>query len=483
MQSVPALFRRVRTRYVVPVLLLLGLADAAAGECAPQPLDAVTLENVSIGPLAPGNDLDISADGAVAALADEGDDGVAVSTGAVHLFERRDATWTLLQKVVAPDAAESDRFGVSAALSTNGSVLLVGAYHDDDVALNGGSAYVFAREGDTWMFQAKLTAPDGADFDEFGSAVALSGDGTRAVVAARLHDGAENDVGAVYVFEDQGGVWMLQTTLAPPIAAPNVEFGTTVDLSDDGQTMLIASPGTIEVHILGLAGGAWAIEATLVNEVEPGIFGFSFGHSAVLSADGMTAVVAAPFEQPNAVNFGTVSMFRRVNGSWIRLAKFDEPESSVDNFFGLSVAVSGDGRLALAGFLENFGDSVGGAHVYALNGTTWSRVGELESADPAATRHGFRVDLSSDGGTGVVRGVHADPAFINVIDQFYDVASCSGSIADTNGDGTVDVVDLLAVLAGWGACPDQCPPSCTGDTNDDCSVDVTDFLAVLANWG
>ena len=211
------------------------VTGAARPQCAPEPLDSVTLAGAHAGLLAPGNDLEISADGTIAALADEGDDGAAFSAGAVHLFERQGATWTLLQKVVAPDAAQLDRFGVSAALSDDGSVLLVGAYHDDDVALNGGSAYIFAREADTWTFQAKLTAPDGRDFDEFGNAVALSGDGTRAAVAARLHNDAVDDVGAIYVFEQDGGDWSLGVTLSPPKEIEGTEFGTAVDLSSDGQ--------------------------------------------------------------------------------------------------------------------------------------------------------------------------------------------------------------------------------------------------------
>ncbi len=50
--------------------------------------------------------------------------------------------------------------------------------------------------------------------------------------------------------------------------------------------------------------------------------------------------------------------------------------------------------------------------------------------------------------------------------------------ADVNGDGAVDVLDLLAVLGAWGPCPD-----CPEDINDDGTVDVLDLLAVLANWG
>jgi hypothetical protein len=53
---------------------------------------------------------------------------------------------------------------------------------------------------------------------------------------------------------------------------------------------------------------------------------------------------------------------------------------------------------------------------------------------------------------------------------------------DVNGDGVIDVSDLLDVLAAWGPCPLPCPPWCPEDVDGTCEVDVTDLLVVLANW-
>ncbi len=50
--------------------------------------------------------------------------------------------------------------------------------------------------------------------------------------------------------------------------------------------------------------------------------------------------------------------------------------------------------------------------------------------------------------------------------------------ADLDGDGTVDVVDLIALLAAWGPCV-----SCAEDLDGDGSVSVTDLLALLGEWG
>jgi hypothetical protein len=54
-------------------------------------------------------------------------------------------------------------------------------------------------------------------------------------------------------------------------------------------------------------------------------------------------------------------------------------------------------------------------------------------------------------------------------------------IGDSNGDGTVDILDFLLMLGTWGPCADCC--ACASDFDDDCEVSITDFLLLLAWWG
>jgi hypothetical protein len=52
---------------------------------------------------------------------------------------------------------------------------------------------------------------------------------------------------------------------------------------------------------------------------------------------------------------------------------------------------------------------------------------------------------------------------------------------DVDGDGVVDVDDLVAVILAWGACPAP-PASCAADFDGDGSVEVDDLIAVILNW-
>lgn len=57
-------------------------------------------------------------------------------------------------------------------------------------------------------------------------------------------------------------------------------------------------------------------------------------------------------------------------------------------------------------------------------------------------------------------------------------AGPSSCAADIDNSGTIDVVDLLQLLADWGPCV-----GCASDINEDGQVDVIDLLALLAAWG
>ncbi len=149
--------------------------------------------------------------------------------GSVYVYRLEGMTWLPEAKLVAPDQATGDNFGVSVCLA--GDLLAVGADQDDDAGSNSGSAYVFRRAGTSWLFEAKLAAPDGAAEDRFGASVSVSGD--RMMVGAQQDDDYGPESGATYVFARNTAMqWILYTKLAPPAAQPADRFGWSVALSN-----------------------------------------------------------------------------------------------------------------------------------------------------------------------------------------------------------------------------------------------------------
>ena len=130
------------------------------------------------------------------------------------------------QKMIASDAAAEDFFGNS--VSVSGNTVLVGSTVDNCMAgVNCGSAYVYRLNGSSWVEEQKLTASDAAEFDEFGSAVSVSGD--TAFVGARSDDCAAGDrCGSVYVFHFNGASWVEEQKLTASDAAEGDFFGFSV---------------------------------------------------------------------------------------------------------------------------------------------------------------------------------------------------------------------------------------------------------------
>jgi hypothetical protein len=148
-----------------------------------------------------------------------------------------DPTFTQQQKLIASDAASSDFFGHSVAIS--GETVVVSAVLDDGAAgVNQGSAYVFVRSGGVWTQQQELLAQDAEFNDQFGSSVAISGE---TVAVGAVFDDVAPGVkqGSAYVFVRNGGVWTQQQKLVAPDAGAFDNFGISVAIS--GETLMVGA--------------------------------------------------------------------------------------------------------------------------------------------------------------------------------------------------------------------------------------------------
>lgn len=150
-------------------------------------------------------------------------------SGSAYIFARDGNNWTQQAKLTASDAAARDEFGISVGIS--GSTAIVGSPFDDDAGGKSGSAYIFGNNGGVWTERAKLTAADAAAGDEFGKAVAI--DANRAIIGARLHDGRKPDSGAAYAFSRVAGAWIEQSKTIHKKDAEADEFGNAVAISED----------------------------------------------------------------------------------------------------------------------------------------------------------------------------------------------------------------------------------------------------------
>ena len=126
-----------------------------------------------------GRSVALSSDGYTAIV---GSPGTGSNQGSATIFTRSGSVWTQQQTITQSDGAAGDAFGYSVALSSDGSTAIVGAFSD---TVSGrsyqGSATIFTRSGSVWTQQQTITQSDGAADDWFGRSVALSTSGNTAI--------------------------------------------------------------------------------------------------------------------------------------------------------------------------------------------------------------------------------------------------------------------------------------------------------------
>jgi hypothetical protein len=330
------------------------------------------------------------------------DDSPATDAGSAYVFVRSNGAWTEQAKLTASDVAAGDNFGNRVALS--GDTAVVGARADDSPATNAGSAYVFVRSGGTWTEQAKLTASDAAANDQFGVSVAVSGD--TAVVGARRDDSPARDAGSAYVFVRSEVTWAEQAKLTASDAAENDELGTSVAVS--GDTVVVGADGDEtpagaaagSAYVFVRSGVTWAEQAKLTaSDAAAGDF---FGTSVAVSGD--TAVVGAYFDDSPASDAGSAYVFVRSGLTWAQQAKLtaaDAADGADGDNFGTSVAVSGDTAVVGAPIDDSPATHAGSAYVFVRSGVTWAQQQKLTASD-AADSDNFGSSVAVSGDTAVV---------------------------------------------------------------------------------
>ncbi len=141
-----------------------------------------------------------------------------------------------LANLVPPTTAFA--FGTAIATSSNGTIALVGD-PEGGGGTNTGAATIYTFANGSWSAGTALTVP--ASSRAFGSSVALSGAGTTALVGDPNGGAASSGTATVYTFS--GTSWSAGTALTNPDPADAFEFGTSVALSNDGSTALVGDPG------------------------------------------------------------------------------------------------------------------------------------------------------------------------------------------------------------------------------------------------
>ncbi|WP_185993719.1 integrin [Variovorax sp. KBS0712] len=294
------------------------------------------------------------------------------------------------------------------------------------------------------------------EYDSFGAAVALSADGETLAVGASFEnsnavgingdqaDGSAYAAGAVYVFTRLDGKWVQQAYVKASNTRMYSQFGYSVALSGNGNTMAVgaqgessnatgvggdqsnsASPNSGAVYVFSRQDGVWTQKAYVkASNTDASDL---FGSRVALSSDGTVLAVSAEREDSNATGIngnqadnsatsaGAVYVFEKTAESWLQNTYVKASNSQDSDSFGSSLALSANGLTLAVGAINegsnatgingdqknNSATRAGAVYVYARNtDTAWAQQAYVKASNTdGSDQFGLSVALSANGDT------------------------------------------------------------------------------------
>ncbi len=328
----------------------------------------------------------------------------------------------------ASNTEVNDDFGYTLSLSGDGLTLAVGAYQEDSNAtgVNGdqddnslersGAVYVFKNNAGLWEQEAYVKASNPDDFDEFGFTLALSADGNTLAVGSLLEDSNATGVNG--------------------------------DDSNNGRTTSGA------VYVFLRTGSTWSQQA-YIKASNP-VLGDRFGWSVALGADGNTLAVGTPFESSDttgvdgdqtnagASRSGAVYIFGRTGVIWAQTNYIKASNTQTEDRFGSSVSFALNGNLLAVGAYnedssatgvdgdesDNSTANSGAVYLFSRSGNSWVQDAYIKASNTGAgDEFGSVVALAEGGGFLAVSAPGEESAATGIDgDQNDNSASDAGAI-------------------------------------------------------
>ncbi|GAD77820.1 hypothetical protein VAZ01S_094_00120 [Vibrio azureus NBRC 104587] len=384
------------------------------------------------------------------------------NSGATYIFELDSNNWQQKAYLKPSNSESGDEFGYALDLSDDGKTLAVSALQEGSNATGvdgdqndnskplSGAVYVFTLTGETWQQQAYLKASNTDAYDSFGFSVSLSGDGKRLLVGAPGESSSASGInanqldntgalsGAAYLFEFQNDTWV-QTQYFKPSNTGNLDsFGFDVDISQDGLTASIASPGEDSlngdpldnnasnsgaVYLFNDDGAQWSQHAYLKASLPDAED--QFGYSISLNHDGSTLAISAYLESSDSVtngndadnsapNAGAAYIFQQQQDVWSQQAYLKADNSDSGDKFGhdLQLDLSGERLIVGAPFESSSDTGVGGllknndtlssgaVYEYQFKEGNWQQTKYIKATNPDQDDlFGDAVAISGQGNT------------------------------------------------------------------------------------
>jgi len=362
-----ALLRRMNATYIVQACNAQGCADSDEVVVPESIAQAVGYFKASDAEADGyfGSVVALSPDGNTLAVRNSGstDPRNYVSEG-VYVFARENGTWQQ-QVILDANPAVSNSYGKSLSLSANGDLLAVGSPEHFTIgdSLRRGAVFLYRRTSGNWEEEARLDSSNVELTIDFGTSVKLDADGNTLAV---------KEFGMVHIFEFINDGWIQCSRLT-------VGGGdsTELDLSEDGNILAVGTGSAVggSVLVFTHSDSGWDQQASIIAN-DP-VEGANFGHSVSLDADGDMLAVGAPYWNfgggEDSPPVGSAYVFRNIAGNWQQEAQFNT--TFFGDITGDDVDISGDGATLVVS-----SEGWGFVSVYKNDSTNWSLEHRFDSS-------------------------------------------------------------------------------------------------------
>ena len=311
-----------------------------------------------------GTSVSLSSDGTIVAIGANGNDGNGSGSGHVRVYQYANSTWTQLGDDIDGEAA-SDYSGNSVSLSSDGTIVAIGASGNNGNGYSSGHVRVYQYNNSSWTQLGDDIDGEAAQ-DYSGYSVSLSSDGTIVAIGARYNDGTNGaDSGHVRVYQ--------------------------YDASKTTASTSSSNYGPVGWRRLG-------------DDIDGEVAQDESGYSVSLSSDGTIVAIGATLNDGTGTSLSSVGHVRvyQYNGTaWTQLGADIDGEAAGDES-GYSVSLSSDGTIVAIGAIYNDGTGLSNSgHVrvyqYNNNNSAWTQLGVDIDGEAELDNSGYSVSLSSDG--------------------------------------------------------------------------------------
>ncbi len=281
-------------------------------------------------------------------------------TGAAYVFEKKAGIWEETAVVHASDGASGDYFGLDVAI--DGDTLLVGAPRTEPPGTNSGKAYIFEKQGTSWIQTTILDPSNGGPQTVAGSSVALSGD-LALLGAPGQTGGPESRCGGAFVFERSGSTWTQTQLIWPGAPVKDGLFGQSVAIGTDH--VMIGADGYSYVYERTPGG---LVQTQMIIRDSP-----DDGTGAAIAISGSWALISAPnVSVSGAWGAGVVCAYLLMGNTWVKRGEFHASDAQAADYFGSSLALAGS--HAFIGMPADGATNKGAAYHFELGPAGWEEV-------------------------------------------------------------------------------------------------------------